>query len=322
MIVVAGALVIPGKALAQITVQQISVQHGLAVSNTPARNIVVKPVSPITYFRELLAMKPAERARALGDKSAAQKENLLTKIKEYEAMSPEERELRLKMTEVRWYLVPLMKLAPIERIKTLAALPSADRELIERRLKTWDTVPLDLQKLFLKNENVIGYLLRYETMTPDQRNNLLQQFSPDQRQKWDQQLTEWRNLPSDQRHQMCESFNQFFELNDKEREKTLSTLSDVERQQMEKALDNFNDLPAPVRRKCIDSFRTLANMTPEQRDQFLKNAERWQSMTPGERQAWREIVQKTPQQPPMPPMLPPAPPPLPFRLIAATNSVK
>lgn len=320
VIIVFGVLAAPGsQVVAQVSVQQISVQHGLAASNAPARNVVVKPVSPIVYFRELLAMKAVERERALADKSPAQKENLLSKIKEYEAMSPEERELRLKMTEIRWYLVPLMKLSPVERTKSLGSLSSTDRELIERRLKIWDSVPLDLQKLFLKNESVIGYVLRYENLTPDQRENLFKQFSPEQRQKLESELKEWRNIPTDQRQQMCDHFNQFFDLDQKEKDRTLGTLSEAERDQMKKVLEKFNDLPGVVRRKCIESFRTFANMSAEERNQFLKNAERWQSMTPSERQAWRELVQKTPDYPPMPPLVPPPPH---VRLIATTNLVK
>jgi hypothetical protein len=67
-------------------------------------------------------------------------------------------------------------------------------------------------------------------------------------------------------------------------------------------------------------------MTPEQREQFLKNAERWKAMTPAERQRWRELVRQVPMWPPEPPALdePPLPPmpPLPpdFELSSATNA--
>jgi hypothetical protein len=43
-------------------------------------------------------------------------------------------------------------------------------------------------------------------------------------------------------------------------------------------------------------------MTVEERQQFLKNAERWQTLSPNERQQWRALVAKlaTPPLPPMP----------------------
>src|SRR5688500_2371087 len=63
--------------------------------------------SPIEYFRELLALPVAEQERSIADRSDEQKKILRAKLKEYESMTPEERELRLAVTELRWYLVPL-----------------------------------------------------------------------------------------------------------------------------------------------------------------------------------------------------------------------
>ena len=70
----------------------------------------------------------------------------------------------------------------------------------------------------------------------------------------------------------------------------------------------FAKLPSVQRQVCIDSFRKFANMTPEQQLQFLKNAERWQAMTPSERETWRTLVTKLPPLPPGfgVPQLPPA----------------
>ena len=50
-------------------------------------------------------------------------------------------------------------------------------------------------------------------------------------------------------------------------------------------------------------------MAPEERTRFLRNAARWQEMTPTERKTWKELVTKLPPLPPdfnAPPM-PPAP---------------
>lgn len=296
---------------------QVSVQHGISVTNQASvRKISVRAVSPIAYFRELLAMKPDERDRALGDKTLEQRQIILSKLREYKGMSPEERELRLKITEVRWYLAPLMKLSPVERLKSLAAIPAADRELIERRLKIWDEIPPQLQKEFLNNEAVISHILR----TPEEREASIYQFSPDKCQKLQQELAQWTQLPADKRQQMCDRFNQFFALDEDEKKKTLGTLSLVERQQMEKTLQSFESLPPQRRAKCIESFGKFTQMRPEEREQFLKNAERWQSMTPSERLAWREIVQKGPATPPPP--LPPGmrlTPPAPPKFIVSTN---
>jgi hypothetical protein len=75
---------------------------------------------------------------------------------------------------------------------------------------------------------------------------------------------------------------------------------DEERKRMEETLQAFENLPQSQRRLCIDSFGKFANLSPVERDQFLKNAERWQAMTASERQAWRKIVTDLPPQPPEP----------------------
>jgi hypothetical protein len=51
-------------------------------------------------------------------------------------------------------------------------------------------------------------------------------------------------------------------------------------------------------------------MSAEQRQQFLKNAARWQAMSSAERQAWRDLVRQIPIWPPEPPEPPPPLPPL------------
>ena len=70
------------------------------------------PPSPMDYFRSLLAMSPAQRESALAKKPARIRERILAKVNEYAALDPDERELRLRATELRWYLMPLLRTAP------------------------------------------------------------------------------------------------------------------------------------------------------------------------------------------------------------------
>ena len=288
-------------------------------SSSTIRQVTVRPVSPVDYFRELLTMSPAQRERALAEKPAKQKADLLAKIKEYEAMSPEERELRLRMTTLRWHLVPLLKMTPIERMKSLAAIAPEDRELVERRLKLWDEIPIQLQKQFLKNEKIIGDLLRLEASTPDQREAFLKTFPPERRQELENGMAQWQAVAANERHALCERFEHFFDLTKDEKEKALNVLSPIERDQMEKTIASFEKLPPTQRKHCINSFQKFVGMSVDERSQFLKNAERWQTMTPSEREAWREVVQKS--RPPLPPPPPPFPPsPVPTRYLVATNA--
>ena len=181
-------------------------------SSTAVRQVTVRPVSPVDYFRELLAMNPSQRERALAEKPAKQRADLLAKIKEYEAMSPDERELRLRMTTLRWHLVPLLKMTPMERMKSLASIAPDDRELVDRRLKIWDEIPLQLQKQFLKNEKIIGDLLRLEASTPDQREAFLKTFPAERRHELEAGLAQWHGLSANERQTMCERFEHFFDL--------------------------------------------------------------------------------------------------------------
>ena len=70
---------------------------------------------------------------------------------------------------------------------------------------------------------------------------------------------------------------------------------------MEKTLQTFDNLPAAQRAECIRAFTKFASMSAVGKQEFLKNAERWSQMSPGERQTWRDLVANVPQWPPLPP---------------------
>ena len=152
-------------------------QKALALPPLPT----VKP--PIEYFRELLVISPAEREKLLGDKTPEQKKILLAKLKEYEAMDSERRELILKVTELRWYVARLMPFAPADRAEGLAMIPKEMRPLVEERLQRWDELSASQQKEFLDNEMAMNYLLRVESSTPEQQTNFVQNLPPQTRER-------------------------------------------------------------------------------------------------------------------------------------------
>lgn len=270
---------------------------------------VVKP--PIERFRELLSFSPAERERALAEKPPEQRKILSEKLIEYESMTAEERELRLAVTELRWYLVPLLSAAPSDRGQRLNAIPPEQRPLVEDRLQRWDTLSESQRKEFLESEMTINYFLRLQSTKPEQQTNLLDNFPTAYRQQMDAKVADWRSLPEEQRDRIYNRFQQFFDLNPEEKKKTLGALSEAERIQMEKTLQTFQKLPADQRRLCIRSFSKFASLSLEERHQFLRKAELWQGMSPSDRASWRELVRKLPQMPPLPPglkLMPPLPP--------------
>jgi hypothetical protein len=285
------------------------VSKGTAPGPRPAALTFLSSNSPVSLFRELLAMNFLERQKFLADRSPESRRLIQAKVREYESLKPDLRELRLRVTELRWYLWPLMNVRPADRAARLEHIPAEDRKLVEDRLKEWDKLTPEVRQELLENEAAI----RYFTELQDQIGRPSPNISPARRQKLEEGVRQWQALPDEQRQEMMARFNQFFGLTGQEKERALNTLSEPERRQIEKTLRNFGQLPMAQRVRCIHSFEKFASLSTEEREQFLKNAERWKLMTPDQRQAWRELVSKMPPGlglPPRPPGLRLKPPPL------------
>lgn len=267
--------------------------------------------SPVDTFRELLSLPAVERANALADRSEVSRERLLEKLYEYQALNPDERELRLRATELRWWLLPLMRQPVANRVTSLNLIPAHLHPLIEGRLQVWDLLPPPMQQELLENEDVAQWFIRLQGLTPGQREDILKNLTPERRSLLEQGLESWTAMSPAERRQTCERFDRYFELSHREREKILNTLTDSERQQMEETLRSFEQLPREKRIACVRSFAKFASMGIAERQQFLKNAERWEKMSPTERQAWRNLVSRVPEFPPLPPDFGKRPPVLP-----------
>jgi hypothetical protein len=273
--------------------------------------------SPIDLFRQLLAMRPSERELFLTNRPPEIRKRILEKVDEYEALDPNMRELRLRATELRWYLMPLLREPPAIRAARLAQVPDDIRELVEDRLNEWTILPPPLQQEFLENERTLRYFTRVDVSGGLPENT--------GRGPSEDEQARWNALSETRRGQITAEFNQFFELTPPEKQKVLGMLSDVERQQMEKTLQAFDKLPPGQREECVRAFAKFAGLSTEERAEFLKNARRWSQMPPAERQAWRDLVANVPEWPPLPPgfIMPPPPPPLPpgfHPMAVATNS--
>jgi len=265
--------------------------------------------SPVDLFRELLAMNLADRKQSLTNRTPEDRQRILAKVREYESLKPDQRELRLRATELRWYLLPLMTSPATNRPAQLALIPPEPRTLVEDRLQLWDKLPAQLQKELLENEATLQYITPLESASEEQKKEILKTISPARREKLEAGIARWRQLGEPQRRETLDRFNAFFDLTPKEKGKALNTLSEAEQRQMEKTLRAFEKLPKAQRSLCIQSFEKFAGMSLEERQQFLKNAERWRLMLPEERQAWRNLVAKLPDLPPSPPGLGSSPPP-------------
>jgi len=223
-------------------------------------------------------------------------------VREYEALDPNERELRLRATELRWYLLPLLHESPTNRAARLVQVPDDLRDLVKTRLDLWNILPPPLQQEFFESERA----LRYFTHVDSPNNPTMPPIPPGRGRHHgpqDHNLARWNALPEDQRQKITAQFNQFFELTPEEKQETLNTLSDAEREQMKKTLEMFGQLPPWQRQQCIRAFTEFASMSAPEKQDFLKNAQRWSQMSPKERQTWRDLVTQVPEWPPLPPGL-------------------
>lgn len=277
--------------------------------------------SPVEVFRELLVMPSGERQQALSIYPPTVRERILEKLGDYQILPSEEREFRLRATELRWYLLPLLKSHATNRAAQLEAIPADVRPLVASRLMQWEVLPPALRQEILTNEEARRYLTQPEPTTPEVREKLLAAVSPERRALLQAGIARLQALPEAERRQTLERFNRFFDLTAGEKEKALRTLSDAERRQMEKTLEQFSQLTREQRSRCLHSFAQFANLSLVERQLFLQNADHWAQMSPGERQTWRELVSKVPDWPPMP--SPPLPPrPRPDGALVVTNGIK
>lgn len=290
-----------------------------ATNLPPALPPVPQPSSPVDIFRTLLAMPPAERKAYLAPRPPETQQRILAKLREYESLKPDQRELRLRATELRWFLLPLLSAAATNRPAQLAALPESIRQSVADRLREWDSLPAAAQRELLENEATLDYFTQLQTGTEEQKQAIRQSLSPARREKLEAGIAGWQTLPPQQQEKLLARFSQFFDLTTAEKAKALHGFSDSERQQMEKTLARFAKLPKEQREQCVQSFAQFTALSLEERQQFLKNADRWKIMPPEERQRWRELVQKVPPLPPLPPDFSPRPP-LPTRPASATAS--
>lgn len=265
--------------------------------------------SPVDSFRELLALAPEERKKALAGRTPEIQKRIHAKAREYLAMKPDIRELRLRATELRWYVIPLLSTPATNRAAQLLFIPPELRKPIRDRLAQWDKLTPAVQAELLENELIERYFTQLVGSTHAQRTNILARISPERRAQLEAGMDRWSALSEQERRKTCERFDQFFELTPGEREKALRTLSETERRQIEKTLRTFEKLSPAQRELCVRSFQKFANLSLEERELFLQNAERWRLMSPDEREGWRDLVAMMPEWPPMPPFPPPPLPP-------------
>lgn len=278
--------------------------------------------SYVSSFRELLQMDSEAREKVLTRKTAQQRKVIEGRLKEFDALTPDQREIRLRLMQLRWELFPLLHLAATNRSTQLAFVPEQDRALITERIKYWDQLSPDLKKLVLENETMLGYFLSGQARSTAELTNSASQLPAAVREKLEQTINRWRELTAEQRRNIYDNFRAVFGLDAKERKKIITetllqnpSILKEEKEKIEKVTKSFEQLPRGQQERCLESFQKFNSMSIEQRAEFLRNAERWEKMSDADKGAWRDLMLRVPPLPPLPPQIyGPRP-----RAVAATN---
>jgi len=286
-----------GVFLAQNAVSQTS-------NASPADVARINPMlakSRIAVFRELLEMNETNRNQKLAEYSPAKRAGLEAKIKEYEALSPEQRELRLFVTELQDYLLPLMTSPATNRAAQIALLPTNFAPMIEVRLRHWDELSPEQQKNVLENKRLLQLLTEFASTTPLHKTQTLTNMTPAQRESLQQAMTNWQSLTKYQRQVITRLYQDFFDLSPAERIKTLSKLSEAERAQIQTTVSQYYELNPRARARVRKGLDRFSSLSPLEFQEFLRSAERWRTLSPSERKAWIDLVANASIQPPLPP---------------------
>jgi hypothetical protein len=111
----------------------------------------------VDLFRELLLMDETERAERLAERAPADQKAIVAKLQEYESLTPEDRELRLKTTQLHWYMLQFMHAPATNRPAILDSIPEADRAMVEDRMNQWTILPPTVQAEVLEYESTKEY---------------------------------------------------------------------------------------------------------------------------------------------------------------------
>ncbi len=140
-------------------------------------------------------MSPDERDIFLTNRPPEIRARILAKVAEYEALDPNERELRLRATELRWYLMPLLRESPTNRDARLALIPPDMRGIWSKTGSTeWSILPPTLQQEFLENERILRYFAQMDTSNNPAENS--------GRAPSDDERARWNALPEPEQRQV------------------------------------------------------------------------------------------------------------------------
>ncbi len=288
--------------------------HGETTASAPPASSPAVPsvpsdtASPSAVFRKLLHSTPEERRAWLEVRPPRIRELVTAKLAEFGRLTPIERELRLEVAELEFFLTPILRVGPEERPQLLARIPDQKRSLIELRLKVWDSLSPDARKELLESQQSLAYFVRSERVDSQRLTDTLVTVPPPVRAEVEAQFARWAALQPEERARKTALFERFFDLSPAERARTIRQLSDDERKRMKEAMAQLDALEPQEREQCLQAARQFAALSAAERAEFMANAARWKAMKPSEQAAWRALVDHLDlaaiNRPPIPPSKP------------------
>lgn len=267
----------------------------------------IPPPPPLEQFLGLLSASPQKRQTMLADKGDSARKLILSRIEEFESLSPAQRERRLvqlRLAQFRYYMSPLLRADENERSALIEAAPEADRPLLVERLAAWDALTPGAREEILESERHFHFFIRHQTADRQRLDEVLAAVPPRAQRHVERQFEKWSALSPAERTARTVGFQRFFDLTDAERSSALTALPERDRRLMERTLTQFQGLPKHKQDEAIRGFAKFVGLSDEERQDFLFNALQWQAMTGEERAAWRRLILDVPAAPPIPPIPP------------------
>lgn len=240
----------------------------------------------------------------LASRAPGHRSYLEAQIREFSVLSPAEQEARLRLLELRFFLLPLLQAPVSNRVEQLQTVPGRYRAAVQDRLNAWDALSPTEREGMLDDHAAAAWLCRSPD-GPSLPTGTPPRGDASQPAHLERTLARWQSMSAAEKARTVENLERFFQFDTSQKERTLREMARAGRPQMADLIAQMDELPAAEREKCMRALEQFAGLPETERQRFLQNALRWAAMTEEERRAWRNLQQKLP---PLPPPIPPQPP--------------
>lgn len=297
-----GLIATEWKVEADSTVSQqalgLKVQDNTLTNRVPQPPVPISAQTPADFFEALLKLSPAELEQYLQERPEPQRTILRARVAEFSQMSEFEREVRLRIWRLRYYFGLLVRIPASGRESWIKQVPEPYRWAVAERLESWDRLPEQIRKDILENERILEFLLPVTGGPPLPPHPGLASLQGQQVNQ--DELRLWEELPPERRKEVLQEFGKLFSLSDKERLELLRSTANHHRERIRALLTQVESMSASDRELCLRALERLASMPPDEQVKFFKKAEIWIRLSPDQRRAWRQLMDKLPPLPPLP----------------------